>query len=247
MMAVYQWAQAPPSSASEHAKSAGEGFVSMFEGGAFKGWKWPEGLEGHWTINDGVVASDGKARAVKGGEKNLWTEKSYKDFVLKVDWRLPAKPELKAMNDFSEDGLFKTDEDGNRLKHEIMHAGDSGVYLRGSSRAQVNIWSQPMGSGDINAYHKDAKLPEAVRRACMPKVNADAPSGEWNRFVITMRGDRVTVVLNGKTVIDHAKLPGVPKTGPIALQNHGDPIEFRNLYIKELPEKATLLPPGATE
>jgi hypothetical protein len=61
---------------------------------------------------------------------------------------------------------------------------------------------------------------------------ADAPIGKWNRFVITMRGDRLTVVLNGETVIENAQLPGVPDRGPIALQHHGDPIEFANILIK---------------
>jgi len=103
------------------------------------------------------------------------------------------------------------------------------------ARAQVNIWSQPMGSGDINSYHKHAKLPVEIRRACVPKVNADHPPGEWNRFRITIEGDRVTVALNGQTVIDGAELPGVAEKGPIALQNHRDPIEFRNLFLKSLP------------
>ncbi len=89
-----------------------------------------------------------------------------------------------------------------------------------------------MGSGDINPYHKNADLSPEIRRACMPSENADNPPGQWNRFVITMKGDRVTVQLNGKTVIDGAELPGVAARGPIGLQDHGDPIEFRNLYIK---------------
>jgi hypothetical protein len=49
-----------------------------------------------------------------------------------------------------------------------------------------------------------------------------------------MRGDRLTVDLNGVTVIENAQLPGVPARGPIALQHHGDPIEFANIFIKEL-------------
>jgi hypothetical protein len=49
-----------------------------------------------------------------------------------------------------------------------------------------------------------------------------------------MKGDRLTVVLNGKTVVDNAQLPGIPASGPIGLQHHGDPIEFANLYVKEL-------------
>ena len=68
----------------------------------------------------------------------------------------------------------------------------------------------------------------------MPKVHADKPLGQWNRFVITIIGDRITVVLNGQEVIDDALLPEVPARGAIALQNHTDPVEFRNLYIKEL-------------
>ena len=74
----------------------------------------------------------------------------------------------------------------------------------------------------------------ALRTACPPKVNADAPPGEWNRFIITLRGDRIAVVLNGRLIIDDAQLPGLPETGPIALQYHGDAIRFGNLFIKEL-------------
>jgi hypothetical protein len=44
----------------------------------------------------------------------------------------------------------------------------------------------------------------------------------------------VTVVLNGKTVIEACPLPGVPAEGPIALQHHGDPIEFANIFVKPL-------------
>jgi hypothetical protein len=91
-----------------------------------------------------------------------------------------------------------------------------------------------MGSGDINDLHKDASLSEAIRRACLPKRRGDASFGQWNRFVITLRGNRVTVVLNGALVIDRAELPGVPPRGPLGLQNHGDPVEFRNLFLKEL-------------
>ena len=51
---------------------------------------------------------------------------------------------------------------------------------------------------------------------------------------VTMVGDRLTVKLNGKTVIQNAELPGVAPRGPIGLQDHGDPIEFANLFIREL-------------
>lgn len=78
-----------------------------------------------------------------------------------------------------------------------------------------------------------------------PRTQADKPVGQWNRFEITMRGDRVTVVLNGKTVIKNAQLPGIAATGPIALQHHGGKrdgkwvsppslLQFKNIFIKKL-------------
>jgi hypothetical protein len=117
---------------------------------------------------------------------------------------------------------------------EVPDAGDSGIYLRGNSKSQVNIWCSPLGSGEVYGYRTDKRLPEEIRRAVTPKLRADRAIGKWNRFIITMKGDRLTVVLNGRTVIDNAQLPGVPARGPIALQHHGDPIEFANIYIKEL-------------
>jgi hypothetical protein len=49
-----------------------------------------------------------------------------------------------------------------------------------------------------------------------------------------MKGDRLSVVLNGEEVISDAQLPDVRKTGPIALQHHGTRVDFCNIYLKEL-------------
>jgi hypothetical protein len=98
----------------------------------------------------------------------------------------------------------------------------------------VNMWCWPVGSGEVYGYRTDAKQPAEVRAGVTPKAKADKPIGQWNRFVITMRGDRLTVVLNGKTVLENAQLPGVPERGRIALQHHGDPIQFANIYVREL-------------
>jgi hypothetical protein len=111
---------------------------------------------------------------------------------------------------------------------------DSGIYLRGSPQAQVNIWQWPIGSGEIWAVRNDRSLPVEHRAAATPKRRADASVGQWNRFEITMKGDRVTVVLNGETVIEDCLLAGIPRQGPIALQHHGDPIEFANVFVKVL-------------
>lgn len=140
-----------------------------------------------------------------GKGKDLWTQQEFGDFILRVDWRL------------------------------LTPGGDSGIYLRGSGKSQINIWCDPMGSGEIYGYRTDPNMPEEVRKGATPIKRADRPVGEWNTFTITMRGDRVTVELNGERVIDNARLPGVKPRGPIALQNHGDPLQFRNIFIRELP------------
>ena len=117
--------------------------------------------------------------------------------------------------------------------------------MRGASKAQVNIWGWPIGSGEVYGYRMDEKMPPEVRAGVTPKRNADQDIGAWNAFEITMRGDRLTVVLNGQEVISNAQLPGVPARGPIALQHHGAKksgvwtsppslVQFRNIAIKEL-------------
>jgi hypothetical protein len=89
-------------------------------------------------------------------------------------------------------------------------------------------------------------LKPELRAAATPKVNADRNIGAWNSMEITLAGDTATVVLNSRTVIDKARMPGLPPTGPIGLQHHGKVgkdgqyegppslIQFRNLQIKEL-------------
>jgi hypothetical protein len=214
--------------------AADDGFRSLFDGKTFAGWKHLDGHRGHWVVRDGVIAYDGKAEGKSPIEKDLWTEKNYRDFVLRADWRLPSKPTEKPHPIVAPNGDFVLDAQGKRKMTPKLDAGDSGINLRGSRKAQLNIWSQDLGSGEINGYRTDQKMPADVRKACIPLKKADKPFGEWNRFEITMRDDRVTVVLNGELVIDKARLPGVPATGPIGLQHHGDPVEFSNLSIKEL-------------
>jgi 3-keto-disaccharide hydrolase len=154
--------------------------------------------------------------------------------VLIADWRFTRKPEMKKAQIILSDGGDRLNDDGTRKLVEVPDAGDSGIYLRGSAKAEVNIWAWPIGSGELWNYRTDTNQPPAVRAGATPKLKADAPLGQWNRFIITMRGERLTVVLNGKTVIESARLPDVPQRGPIGLQHHGDPIEFANLLIKEL-------------
>jgi hypothetical protein len=210
-----------------------EGFQSLYTGVDLAGWKVEPGHEGHWRPADWRLDYDGRSEAQ---DPNLWTEKEYSDFTLICDWRLTGDPKPTLRPVILPSGEYALDENGEQKMEEVADAGDSGIYLRGNDKSQVNIWCWSIGSGEVYGYRTDNEQPAAVRAGVTPKVKADKPIGQWNRFEITMRGDRLTVVLNGATVIENAQLPGVPERGPIALQHHGDPIQFANLYIKELGE-----------
>jgi hypothetical protein len=115
------------------------------------------------------------------------------------------------------------------LDWKITPKGDSGIYLRG--QPQVQIWDNPEGSGTL--WNNPAKTPGKL-----PLVVADNKPGEWNTFYIKMVGDKVTVKLNDKLVVDNATfIPQGKKaaeSGPIELQVHGTPLWFRNIFVKEL-------------
>lgn len=208
-----------------------EGFAPLYNGVNFGGWKFPAGHQGHWVAKDWILAYDGRSEA---DDKCLWTQREYGDFVLICDWRWTRKPVNAPLPVLLPNGDEALGADGKPTTIEAPDAGDSGIYLRGSSKSQVNIWCWPVGSGEVYGYRTDRAQPAAVRAAVTPRKKADKPIGEWNRFVITMRGDRLTVNLNGEIVIENAQLPGAPARGPIALQDHGAPIEFANILVREL-------------
>jgi Domain of Unknown Function (DUF1080) len=219
------------------------GFVSLFNGKDLTGWRVPPGDNGHWKVVDGVIDYDAESEAAD--DKSLWTEKEFGDFVLRVDWRIKATPYVNPnVHIVRPDGSSKRGADGKPVLMAVPDS-DSGIYLRGESKAQVNIWGWPVGSGEVYGYRTDEKMPPPVRAGVTPKKLADRNIGEWNTFEITVGGNRLTVVLNGETVIDRAELPGLPPQGRIALQHHGSKkdgvwnsppalVQFRNISIKEL-------------
>jgi hypothetical protein len=141
-----------------------------------------------------------------GKGNSLQTIKDYGDFELWCDWKIGPK-------------------------------GDSGIYVRGSP--QIQIWDpadRPEGSGGL---FNNAKNPNK------PSKCADKPIGEWNTFRVVMKGEKVSVWLNGELVVDNVTMENywdrkedpnkpIPATGPIELQHHGNPLEFKNIYVKEL-------------
>jgi hypothetical protein len=220
-----------------------EGFTSLFNGNDLSGWKLPDGDNGHWKVVDGVIDYDAQSEAKK--DKHLWTENEYGDFVLRVEWRIKETPYVNPRVKYIlPDGTHAKSPDGKELNLALPDS-DSGVILRGDMKNQVNIWCWPIGSGEFYGWRMAKDSSPQIKAAVTPKHQADKPVGEWNAYEITMKGDRVTVVLNGKTVIDQAQLPGIKPKGAIGLQHHGamkdgkwtSPpalVQFRNISVREL-------------
>jgi uncharacterized protein (TIGR03067 family) len=209
-----------------------EGFVALFNGKDLTGWKGlvgnpksraamkPEELAEAQKKADEKMREHWKAEngvlIFDGKGDSLCTAKDYGDFELYVDWK-------------------------------IEKGGDSGIYVRGTP--QIQIWDtewEPYfkhgaekGSGSFWNNQKNPRFPD---------VKADNPVGTWNTFHIKMVGEKATIKLNGKVVVNNVTLENfwerdkpVYPTGQIELQNHGNTLYFKNIYVRELkPDQALL-------
>lgn len=217
-----------------------QGFVPLFNGINLDGWTVRSPDNRDWRVLDGVIDCDPHEGP---GDRNLWTARSYGDFELWIDWRIRESPYVnRSAKVILPDGMYKKDDAGKDVLIEVPNA-DSGIFLRGQHKSQVNLWCWPVGSGEVWGYRTDPALSPEVHAGVTPRVKADRPIGQWNTFHILMKGDRLTVMLNGQLVLDKARLPGIPARGPIALQHHGDRkdgewgasfLQFRRILIKEL-------------
>jgi hypothetical protein len=220
------------------------GFVPLFNGRDLSGWQVPEGDGGHWKVLDGVIDYDAESQA-RGNDKSLWSEREFGDFTLLVDWRLKEAPFVnKRIPYILPDGTHARDIHGKELQLALPDA-DSGILLRGSVQHQINIWCWPIGSGEMYGIRTNRATPPELRAAVTPRLQADKPVGEWNRFQITVKGNDVSVLLNDKPVIPVAQLPGIPPHGRIGLQHHGSKrngtwtgppslVQFKNIFLNEL-------------
>ncbi|HMN95192.1 MAG TPA: DUF1080 domain-containing protein [Phycisphaerales bacterium] len=224
-IAIRELPPVEPPLAPEQIALAADGWRPLYGGVDLAGWKHDASTLRRWRPADWVLRHE-------GGGGDLWTEEEFEDFELIVDWRLPRAAVEREWPLLDARGSERRGPDGEVLAQRVADAGDSGIYLRGSTAAQANIWCWPAGSGEVWGYRTDASMPEDVRAACTPRERADNPPGAWNRFHITLLGDRLTVVLNGRTVIEDAQLPGIPPRGPVGLQDHGDPVEFANIMVR---------------
>ncbi len=117
----------------------------------------------------------------------------------------------------------------------VLHGcrfGNSGVYLRGMYEVQVV---------DRDSKMQGINGPGALFGRIVPSLNAGKPGGEWNRYVVTLVDRHVTVVLNGKTVIDNEPVEGCTggglsaddtKPGPIFLQGDHTSVKYRNIVLR---------------
>jgi hypothetical protein len=192
------------------------GFTALFNGKDLTNWQGLIAINQRAKLKPDELAK--KQAAVNANMLKHWT---VKDGVIHYDGK---NNNLQTSKDYGNFELY--------CDWKIGKKGDSGIYLRGNP--QVQIWDNPEGSGGLYNNQKNPRK---------PLVNADKPVGEWNTFHIVMKGDKVTIHLNGKLVVDNTPLENywergkpLPARGPIELQHHGDPLWFKNIYIKELPD-----------
>ena len=198
------------------------GFTALFNGKDLTGWK---GLLAGPLDNPEKRAEakpEELAEAQKKADEDMKEHWKVVDGVIVFDGKGRSLATAKDYGDFE---LY--------VDWKIEPKGDSGIYLRGTP--QVQIWDpalQNIGSGGL---YNNQKNPSK------PTTTADKAVGEWNTFRIKMVGDKVTVHLNDVLVVDNVVLENywnrekpIYPTGQIELQNHGNTLYFKNIYIKEL-------------
>ncbi|MGE0352354.1 MAG: DUF1080 domain-containing protein [Gemmatimonadales bacterium] len=194
--------------------------IVLFDGRDLSAWQSEKGGPAGWNVKDGVME-------VAGGSGSIQTRRGFGDVQLHVEWMAPL-----------------------RGHEEGQGWGNSGVYLMGLYEVQVlNSWQNPT--------YPDGQA-AAVYGQYPPLVNASRPPGEWQTYDIIFhrprfdsQGDflapaRLTVFHNGVLVQDNVSLSGPtahharppyqahPDRLPLLLQNHGDPVRYRDIWVREL-------------
>ena len=197
-----------------------EGALVLFDGSGFKGWERREekqrAMPVGWKSMDGVME-------VAPGAGDIVTKQKFTDFRLHLEFRTPFMPEARE-----------------------QARGNSGVYLQGRYEVQV-----------LDSYGLTGEDNECggIYKVGAPRVNMCAPPGQWQSYDILFNAPRfevdgkkvkdalVTVVHNGIVIHEDLPLPGptggaldtaVQFPGGILLQDHGNLVQYRNIWLVEL-------------
>ena len=201
--------------------SAPSDAIVLFGGKDLSAWsKAGSDAPAGWSVKDGVAT-------ITAGSGNIATRQSFGDCQVHIEWMVPVE-----------------------LKCESQHGCNSGLFFH--SRYEIQILNS---SGNVT--YADG-MAGSLYGQYPPMVNPCRPQGEWNTFDVVFRGPRfdasagivrtatVTLIFNGVLVQDDVELLGAtahgaratysshPDTGPIMLQDHGDPLKFRNIWIRPL-------------
>ena len=197
--------------------------VVLFDGKDLSRWQTANGGAAPWTVTNGYFE-------VKPGTGPIRTRGEFGDVQLHVEWASPAPPNGAGQN-----------------------RGNSGIFLMGRYEVQV-----------LDSYQADTYADGqagAIYGQYPPLFNASRAPGEWQAYDICFRRPRfaadgrvlqparVTVVHNGILVQDNEEIrggtswlktlayPKHPDKAPLELQDHGSPVRFRNLWLREIPER----------
>lgn len=209
-----------------------KGFRTLFDGKSLDGW-WGASTEdprGYLNLSPEDLAAK-KAKS----QKDIHAHWSIEDGVLVNDGH----------------GLFLTTAEDFRdfelrLEYRTVANADSGIYLRGCPQVQIWDTTEAGGKWNIGADKGSGGLWNNSQGTPGkdPLVHADKPFGEWNAVRVQMVGERVSVWLNDKLVVEHARLENyydralpVSREGPIQLQTHGGEIRWRNVWLREIEAK----------
>jgi hypothetical protein len=194
--------------------------VILFDGKSLANWTALDGSPAKWTLSDGVMT------VVRGG-KDIRTKQEFGDFQLHIEWRTPA--------------VTSPNQTG-------QGRGNSGIFLQGRYEVQVldNYENKTYANGQAGSIYKQH----------IPLANASRKPGEWQVYDIIYTAPRfndegrllipakVTVIHNGVLVQNNVDIWGPTEyiglpvykahgKGPIQLQDHGDAVSFRNIWIRE--------------
>lgn len=202
--------------------------IVLFDGKGLSEWRSADGGPAKWVIKDGAIES-------VPGSGYLYSARGFGDAQLHVEWAAPVP-----------------------ARGTSQGRGNSGVFLMGLYEVQV-----------LDSYRNDT-YPDGQAAAIYgqypPLVNVCRPPGEWQSYDILFRRPRfrpdgglvsparITVIHNGILVQDGVEpwgptmwLQALPYAAhpdklPLALQDHGNPVRYRNIWLRELPEGPTALP-----